>query len=140
MKKKSLIFLVVLVVLISTFSVFAIGMVGHSENGTCPISMGSDCSYMNNALAVVDHHISSMQVFAEGMTTSDIGIILVLLSVALILLFIKPANAIDNLTINFRYIYIRYTAHPIFMRILKWIAFRNRLEYSYAKVSNNPRS
>ena len=138
MKKKSLLLFIVFLVLISTLGVFTLGAVNHGEHGTCPIAMGNDCSYMSNAFAMVDHHISGIQALSEGVTTSGLGIALMLLSVAFVLLFIKPANFLDNLVTNFRYFYAKHTTHPVFLRILKWIALRNKLDtYAYARANSD---
>lgn len=127
--------------LISTIGIFAIGFANHESHTTCPISIGSDCSYMNNAFAMLDHHISGVQTLTEATTTSSIGIVLIILSALVISWLIKPKDFIANLVTNFRYIYIRYTAHPVFLRILRWIALRNKLDiYSYAKASSDFKS
>jgi|GEM_PF-572413 hypothetical protein len=138
MKKKSIFLFVVFLVLISTLGVFTIGAINHTEDGTCPIAMGSDCSYMDNAIAMASHHISGIQALSEGVTTSSLSIALILLSVAFVLLFIKPANFLDNLVTNFRYFYTRPTTYPVFLRILKWIALRNKLDtYAYARANSD---
>jgi len=139
-KKSALFFLIVCMVLISTFGVFAISMTDHNEHTTCPMSVFSDggCSYLDNALAMAIHHISGIQTLTEATLAYGASIVLIILSALIITYFIKPADFIDNLITNFRYIYIRYTAHPVFARILKWIALRNKMDtYSYARASGS---
>jgi hypothetical protein len=143
MKKNKLFFIIVCVALISAIGVFSFGMIGHTENGTCPISVFSndECSFMDNTFAMASHHISGIQALSDGIITSSLGIILMLLSVVLVLLFIKPANIIDNLISNFRYINIKYKTYPMFLCILKWIALHNKLDtYAYSRASSYFRS
>lgn len=127
-KKSTLFLLIACIVLISTFSVFAVGITNHGEHGTCPIAMGSDCSYMDNAIAMANHHISGIQALSQGVTTSGLSVVLMLLSVVLVLIFIKPKDYLDNLITNFRHTYVRHKLYPVFLRILKHIALRNKLD------------
>jgi hypothetical protein len=138
MKKKSFIFLIVCIILVSAFGVFAIGIAGHIENGACPIAMGSDCSYMNNAFSMAMHHISGIQSFTEAVIASGISIASIILSAIAVSWFIKLADSISNLFLRFQYIYLKRVAHPIFRHILKWIALRNKLDiYFYARAGGD---
>ena len=142
MKKKSLLLFIVFLVLISTASVFIFSsMVDHNENGTCPIAVGSDCSYIDNTLAMVNHHISSIQALTQGVTTSGLSIVLMLLSVLGVLFTLRLARLIDyldSLFINLKYVLIRHKAHPVFVNILRWMALQNKLDaYACAIASDS---
>jgi hypothetical protein len=139
-KRSVLFFFIAFIVLISTLGVFAVGFANHESHTTCPITVFSsdDCSSMSDTLSMVMHHISGIQSFTEGIATSGLSIVLMILSVAVVSLYIKPVNFLSNLVLKSRYIYIKYTSHPIFKRILKWLVLRNKMDiYSYARASDN---
>jgi hypothetical protein len=138
MKRKSFIFLMVCIILASALGVFAIGIAGHTENGACPIAMGNDCSYMNNAFFMAMHHISGIQSFTEAVVASGISIASIILSAIAVSWFIKLADSISNLFSMFGYVYLKRVTHPIFRRILKWMALRNKLDiYFYARAGGD---
>lgn len=138
-KKPTLLFLIVCMVFISILGIFAIGIAGHGEHSICPVSVfsGGECS---DTFTMAMHHISGIKALAEGVLTPEVSVLIVLLILVtgIVSWFIKPADFIDNLVANFRYIYIRHTAHPIFTRILKWITLHNKLDtYSYFRARGN---
>jgi hypothetical protein len=126
-KKSTLFFLILCVVFISILGVFAIGFTNHEGHTTCPIAMSGNCSYMENVFAMAMHHIDSIQDFSEGTAISGFGIILLILAVAAVSLFIKPKEPALLLSkINFNF--LKYKAHPVFTRILKWLSLNNKLD------------
>jgi hypothetical protein len=128
MKKKGLFLFIMFLLLISTFGAFTVGAINHTENGACPIAMGSDCSYMDNAFAMAMHHIDSMQDLIDGAIVSGLSTALMVLAVLALFWFTKLRDQESVFTSKTPFIFSRYKTQPIFARILKSIALRNKLD------------
>lgn len=130
----------VVILVLSSFSMFGFVFMDHTAQYSCPFSVasGNNCADISDMFSLAIHHISSIRMFTEVTVVNNASIALIVLFAIAIFWFIKLEDHSINLVSKILRISFKFASHPVFARILKWIALRNKLDiYSYAKASSD---
>lgn len=130
MRYKSLIISLILAVgAVSVLGFLTLGLINHTHNHTCPISVasGGDCPPSGSITATVFHHLNGLQSLTQSILSTNAGFsVLTLLPLVLLLFIFSLSNVFSdrsglaNIGINHKI--EEKPAFKSFKKFLNWLS------------------